>query len=357
MTSAELVKGLAPLLKQVRGLVEASRRAAAASVSSVQVRSNFEIGRAIVEHEQRGRRRAAYGKEVIPVLAARLTAEFGRGYSERNLRNCRKFYLLWNRDLGEIRQTTSAKSSALELPLSWSHYAFLMGVRNTDERRFYEIEARQGAWSLVELRRQFNTGLYERLAVSRNKSRVRKLAEKGQTISSPADLFKDPYVLEFLGLNEDPGYSETDLKSAIIGRLQSFLLELGKGFLFEARQKRFTFGDEHFFVDLVFYNRLLRCYVLVDLKIGKLTHQDLGQMQMYVNYFDRFAKTADEHPTVGIVLCKEKNDALVEITLPRAANIFASEYRLYLPSKEDLRARLLEWTREDEARRAVGAAR
>lgn len=360
MKPTDVVKSLGPLLKQVRGLVEASRRAAAASVSSVQVRSNFEIGRAIVEHEQRGRKRAAYGKEAIKALAVRLTAEFGRGYSARNLEYCRRFYLLWNSHLGRISQKPSAKSAAVtarRFALGWSHYVFLLGVRNSDERRFYEIEAEQGAWSLPELRRQFNAGLYERLALSRGKGRARKLAERGQTVSSPADLFKDPYVLEFLGLNEDPGYSETDLESAIIGRLQSFLLELGKGFLFEARQKRFTFGDEHFFVDLVFYNRLLRCYVLVDLKIGKLTHQDLGQMQMYVNYFDRFAKTADEHPTVGIVLCKEKNDALVEITLPRAANIFASEYRLYLPSKEDLRARLLEWTREDEARRAIGAVR
>lgn len=357
MKSTDLAKSLGPLLKQVRTLVEASRRAAAASVSSVQVRSNFEIGRAIVEHEQQGRRRAAYGKEAIKALAARLTTEFGRGYSERNLEYCRRFYLLWSSSLGRISQKPSAKSAVTPQPfaLGWSHYVFLIAVRNSDERRFYEIEAEQGSWSLPELRRQFNAGLYERLALSRNKARVRKLAEKGQTIRSPVDLLKDPYVLEFLGLNEAPGYSETDLESAIIGRLQGFLLELGKGFLFEARQKRFTFGDEHFFVDLVFYNRLLRCYVLVDLKIGKLTHQDLGQMQMYVNYFDRYAKTADEHPTVGIVLCKEKNDALVEITLPRAANIFASEYRLYLPSKEDLRARLLEWAREDEAMRAVGA--
>lgn len=344
------------LVAEVRSLVVSARRAAAASVHAIQVRTNFEIGRRIVEHEQRGRRRASYGKATLKLLSAKLSAEFGRGFSEDNLSNMRKFFLVWRDREHEISEKASRKFDGTP-SLSWSHHVFLIGIRDLSERRFYEIEAVQGAWSLPELRRQFNAGLYERLALTRDKTRLRKLGEEGHLISSPADVLKDPYVLEFLGLNEAPGYSETDLESAIIGRLQSFLLELGKGFLFEARQKRFTFGDEHFFVDLVFYNRLLRCYVLLDLKIGKLTHQDLGQMQMYVNYFDRYAKTTDEHPTVGIVLCKEKNDALVEITLPRAANIFASEYRLYLPSKEDLRARLLEWTREDEARHAGGAAR
>ncbi len=232
--------------------------------------------------------------------------------------------------------------------LSWSQYVFLISINSEAERRFYEIEAAENGWTLQELKRQFNSGLYERLALSHDKNEVRKLAREGQIITRPRDFVKDPYVLEFLGLDQKTKYSETDLESAIIDKLEHFLLELGKGFLFEARQKRFTFDEEHFFVDLVFYNRLLRCYVLIDLKIGKLTHQDLGQMQMYVNYFDRYAKLDDEHPTVGIILCKKKNDALVEITLPEDAHIHASEYQLYLPSKEELKQKLVEWTADED---------
>lgn len=368
--ASTVTRKLGTLVEQVRTLVRSARQAAVVSVNSLQVLTNFEIGRVIVEHEQRGRQRAAYGKETLKHLSARLGEEFGRGFSRANLEYMRKFYLLWQDRTGKIlrkpsaqlhtdripqkasgelmpiSQTPSGKSGVpgIPFPLSWSHYVFLLGIRNDSERRFYEIEAAQSGWSLPELKRQSSSGLYERLALSRNKNRVRRLALEGHTVSRPADLLKDPYVLEFLGLEEKPAYSESDLEAAIIGKLQHFLLELGKGFLFEARQKRFTFGEDHFFVDLVFYNRLLRCYVLVDLKIGKLTHQDLGQMQMYVNHFDRHVKLDDEHSTVGIVLCKKKHDALVEITLPREANIFASEYRLYLPSKEDLRQRLLEWT-------------
>jgi predicted nuclease of restriction endonuclease-like (RecB) superfamily len=360
-------QSLGPLVEQVRTVVQSARRAAAASVNTLQVLTNFEIGRLIVEHEQAGLPRAAYGKETLKLLAGSLTTEFGRGYSERNLDYMRKFYLTFKDRVPQISQKASANLPAAmidrftETPLpagksdpllglftlSWSHYVFLIGIRDEAERRFYEIEAAQGPWSLPELKRQFNSGLYERLALSRDKKRVRKLAEEGHTVDQPADLLKDPYVLEFLGLEEKPVYSESDLETAIIGKLQHFLLELGKGFLFEARQKRFTFGEDHFFVDLVFYNRLLRCYVLIDLKIGKLTHQDLGQMQMYVNHFDRHVRLPDEHPTVGIVLCKKKHDALVEITLSPGANIFASAYQLYLPSKEDLRERLLEWSRLD----------
>ena len=186
---------------------------------------------------------------------------------------------------------------------------------------------------MPELKRQKASGLYERLALSRDKDGIRKLATKDRSSRKPEDVLKEPYVLEFLGLDERPGYSESDLEPAIIDHLEHFLLELGKGFLFEARQKRFTFDDDHFFVDLVFYNRLLRCYVLIDLKLDKLTHQDLGQMQMYVNYFDRHVKLPEENPTIGILLCKPKKDAIVELTLPKDANIHAREYQLYLPSK------------------------
>jgi predicted nuclease of restriction endonuclease-like (RecB) superfamily len=246
-----------------------------------------------------------------------------------------------------VPATPEALSSKPAFTLSWSHYVFLVGIDDPAERSFYEVEAHRDGWALRELRRQFDTSLYERLALSRDKDGVPALAVNGQLISTPADLLKDPYVLEFLGMEERPRYSESDLEGRIIDKLEHFLLELGKGFLFEGRQRRFTFDEEHYYVDLVFYNRLLRCFVLVDLKIGKITHQDLGQMQMYVNFYDRHVKLDEETPTIGIILCKKKHDALVEITLPEGANVHAREYRLVLPSKADLRAKLLEWTRED----------
>ena len=250
--------------------------------------------------------------------------------------------------LSSVPNSLTGRANALSFPLSWSHYVLLLGINQEEERRFYELEAVQQNWSVRELKRQFNSSLYERLALSRDKAEVMRLAQQGQLIEKPSDLLKEPYVLEFLGLEERNQYSESDLEAAIIDKLEHFLLELGKGFLFEARQKRFTFAEDHFFIDLVFYNRLLRCYVLLDLKIGKLTHQDLGQMQMYVNYFDRYVKLADEHPTVGVILCKKKHDALVEITLPKEANIYAAQYQLYLPSKEELKQKLLDWIAEQE---------
>jgi len=246
----------------------------------------------------------------------------------------------------ETGQLVASTSKVRAFRLSWTHYVFLLGVKNPDERSFYEIESADQNWNLRELRRQFDSGLYERLALSRDKEGVRRLAREGQIVSQPQDLLKEPLVLEFLGLSEQARYSESDLEAAIIDQIERFLLELGKGFLFEARQKRFTFDGEHFFVDLVFYNRLLRCYVLIDLKLGKLTHENLGQMQMYVNYFDRFVKTEDENDTVGIILCKKKNGAMVEITLPKDANIHARQYQLYLPSKEELQRKLLQWAQE-----------
>lgn len=252
----------------------------------------------------------------------------------------------------EIGQTATDQSGEVEtatLPfrLSWSHYVVLLKIKNSDERSFYEIEAASQNWTVRELRRQFDASLYERLALSRDKEGIRWLAKHGQTVDDVRDLLQEPLVLEFLGLEEQHRYSESDLEAAIL-EIEQFLLELGKGFLFESRQKRFTFDGEHYFVDLVFYNRLLRCYVLLDLKIGRLTHQDLGQMQMYVNYFDREVKIEEENSTIGILLCKQKNEALVEITLPADANIHAREYQLYLPSKEELQAKLVEWTRDED---------
>lgn len=349
--------GLAPLVAEVRGLIQSARRGAATVVNTLQVMTNFEIGRRIVEHEQKGAKRAAYGKELLKGLSARLNEEFGRGYSEDNLSLMRKFFLEFSPRISQtasgklaprrISETPSRKSA---FTLSWSHYVLLLTIKDADERRFYEIESTNEDWSLSELKRQKASALYERLALSRDKAGVKRLAAKGQIITTPEDVLKEPYVLEFLGLDEKAGYSESELESAIIGQLERFLLELGKGFLFESRQRRFTFDEDHYFVDLVFYNRLLRCYVLVDLKLDKLTHQDLGQMQMYVNYYDRAVKLPEENSTIGILLCQRNKQTIVELTLPKDANIHAREYQLYLPSKELLKAKLIEWTREEEAK-------
>mgnify|MGYP001561953251 CR=1 FL=1 len=344
------------LFREIRELVLSARNTIIRNVDTIQVITNFEIGRRIVEYEQEGKIRAGYGEKTLAEISQKLTQEFGQGFSKTNLKLMRQFFLVYGSRIGQTlsgqlqkTQTASAQSAKAEslsrkFTLSWSHYIFLISIDNNQEREFYEIEAAEQNWSLRELKRQFNSSLYERLALSRDKKGIKKLSKKGQIIEKPHDLIKNPYVLEFLGLDENAKYSESELESAIINKLEHFLLELGKGFLFEARQKRFTFDEDHFFVDLVFYNRLLRCYVIIDLKIGKLTHQDLGQMQMYVNYFDRFIKRPEENPTVGIILCRKKTDALVEITLPKDANVHAKEYRLYLPSKEELRRKLLDWT-------------
>jgi len=384
---------LTPLISELRGLIQSARHAVATTVNSLQVLTNFEIGRRIVEHEQQGEQRAEYGKELLKALSSRLSEEFGKGFSERNLRSFRALYLtyqdrseaIWQKPSAklsdpaiqqkpsvklpltpiyqkpsgklinhEIVQRPSAQSGKSPFTLSWSHYVLLLTIKKPDERSFYEIEATNEGWSLPELKRQVASCLYERLALSKDKENVRRLADEGQVIVTSADILKEPYVLEFLGLDEKTGYSESDMETAIIDQLERFLLELGKGFLFEARQKRFTFDEDHFFVDLVFYNRLLRCYVIIDLKLDKLSHQDLGQMQMYVNYFDRYVKTPDENPTIGILLCKRKKEAIVELTLPTDANIHAREYNLYLPSKELLQQKLVDWVREQEVAYGAG---
>jgi len=307
-----------------------------------------------VEFEQGAAARAqVYGKQLLVRLSDELARRGLKGVSVTNLKQCRSFYQTYP----EIGQTPSDQSTtppntqklAERLNLGWSQYVVLLSVSNAQARSFYAIEAQQGSWGVRELKRQVDSGLFERLALSRSKDEVRALAQVGQVVAKPTDVIKNPYVLEFLDLPEHPTYSEHQLEMAIIDKLEHFLLELGKGFLFEARQKRFTFDDNHFYVDLVFYNRLLRCYVVIDLKIGGLTHQDLGQMQMYVNYFDRHVKTADEAPTVGILLCYDKNDALVELTLPENSNIYAAQYQLYLPSKEELRQKIQEAERAWEA--------
>ncbi|MSU51771.1 MAG: DUF1016 domain-containing protein [Opitutus sp.] len=373
-TTVSKIKGdsLAPLIAEVRSLIQSARRGVSSVIDTFQVMTNFEIGRRIVMHEQKGEKRAEYGKGLIKGLSQRLTEEFGRGFSEDNLSNMRKFFLLWDARVAEfpnnlfgnskpqICQQPSGKLAPLAISaqpmrkspftLSWTHYQVLLPIKNPGERSFYEIEATNEGWSVPELKRQKASSLYQRLALSRDKAGIKRLAREGQIVTKPEDLFKEPLVLEFLGLNEHASYSESDLESAIITHLEKFLLELGKGFLFEARQKRFTFDGDHYFLDLVFYNRLLRCYLVIDLKLDKLTHQDLGQMQMYVNYYDRHVKLPEENATIGLLLCREKNDAVVELTLPKDANIHAKEYQLYLPSKELLKAKLLEWVRAEEAK-------
>ena len=309
-------------------LLSQARKSVVQTVNKTMVYTYFEIGRMIVEEEQNGNERAEYEKQIMKELSKRLNTEFEKGFSQRNLEQMRQFYLIYSKT-----QTPSA-----EFNLSWSHYLKLMRIDNEDERRYYQIEASENNWSLRELQRQFDSALYERLVLSRDKKGVKELSEKGQVIENPKDTIKDPYILEFIGLPENSKYSETELEQKIIDKLEHFLLELGKGYAFIGRQVRFTFDEKHFRVDLVFYNRLLQSFVLIDLKIGEINHQDLGQMQMYVNYYDRFIKLDTENKTIGIVLCKDKNDTVVEITLPENnKQIFASKYQTVLPSKKELK--------------------
>ncbi len=316
------------IYEEIKNLLASARENIVSNVNSTMTKTYFLIGKRIVEEEQNGNERAEYGEELIKNLSLRLSKEFGKGFSKTNLKQMKSFYLAYGKG-----QTVSD-----QFKLSWSHYLILMRIENINERNFYEIESIENNWSLRELRRQIDSALYERLVLSIDKEKIKLLSLKGQILEKPEDVVKDPYVLEFLGLEEKSDYSENELETAIINNLEKFIMELGKGFLFQGRQVRFTFDEEHYFVDLVFYNRLLKCFVLIDLKIGKLKHQDLGQMQMYVNYYDRFVKLPDENKTIGIIICKEKNDTLVRMTLPEDnQQIFASRYMTVLPSKEDLK--------------------
>jgi predicted nuclease of restriction endonuclease-like (RecB) superfamily len=353
------------LFERISALIEQARNVVVNTAKAAEVKTRYEVGRYIFEDEQKGER-AAYGKQILKNLSVKLIDRFGDDWSYDTLIRCRKFYTSYQNaeivatplpqleNLGESAESKEDMNcgnavAPIRLPrfiLSWSHYLILMRIENIEARSFYEIECAQQQWSVRQLSRQVGSSLYERLALSRNKDEVMRLAKEGQTIEKPQDIIKDPLTLEFLGLKPDSAYSESKLENAIISKMQQFLLELGKGFLFEARQKRFTFEEENFYVDLVFYNRLLQCYVLIDLKTDKLTHQDLGQMQMYVNYYDRFVKQEFEKPTIGILLCESKKDALVELTLPKDANIYATQYQLYLPDKDLLQAKVREWIAE-----------
>jgi predicted nuclease of restriction endonuclease-like (RecB) superfamily len=360
----------AALVERVVAIIEGARSRVLRTVNSEMVLSNWHIGREIVEYVQRGEARAEYGEEVIEDLSRQLKERVGRGYSSTNLRYFRTFYVVYRDRRPEIRQTASGESdlaSIRQMPsgeftngfsprLSWSHYQTLCKVEQAEARAFYEIEAERENWPVEHLERQIFTLLHLRLLKSRDKDGVMELARKGQTVEKPVDLMKSPIVLDFLGLSGGPALRETDVESAIISKLSQFLLELGKGFAFVARQKRITFEDDDFFVDLVFYNIILKCYLLVDLKLGKLTHQDVGQMDSYVRLFDAQGRTPGDGPTIGLILCAEKNEAMARYSiLSEHKQLFAAKYVTYLPTEEELRQELERDRRIAEA--VVKAAR
>lgn len=376
----DALKNQHALYARVAQIIEEARAQVARTVNTAMVHAYWHIGREIIEAEQGGLARAEYGEQILRRLSGRLTERYGKGFSYPNVKRMRQFYLtfpsgsamdasnvgsgkastkrLRSSPKGSTALSQSISPTVLFPPaLGWSHYLVLMRVENSTARRFYEIEAAKESWSVRELERQVASLLFERLAKSRDKEQIRALGKVGQTVARSEDVIKDPFVLEFLGHKEQPNWREQDLEQAIMDRLSEFLLELGKGFCFVARQKRITLDGDHFYVDLVFYNRLLRAFVLVDLKLGKLTHQDLGQMQMYVNFFDRFQRAEGEAPTVGIVLCSEKNEAMVKITLPEDnRQILASRYQLYLPTEEALRQELLDERERVERALLAGSA-
>lgn len=323
MSGVEKVKS--SLLNDVREIISAARTQAVRSVDSCRVQMYWHIGRRIFEEEQLGKDRADYGTYLIKNLAKQLEPEYGSGFSVRQLEMCRQFYRLY------------PIANALRSQLNWTQYRMLIQIEDPDIRLYYELESVNNNWTARETERQINSQLYERLLLSNDKDAVLAVARKERIPQSPLEIIKDPMYLEFLGLEREAAYYEKDFESAIITHLQHFLLELGQGFTFVARQKRILLEDDEFFADLVFYNRLLRCFVVIELKTGKLTHQDLGQLQMYVNYYDRVEKTAEENPTIGILLCTDKNDTVVRMALPEDnRTILASEYKLYLPTQTQL---------------------
>lgn len=325
------------LSQKISNLLVEARKRVLQTVNHTMVLTYFEIGRMIIEEEQNGKERADYGKQLLSELSQNLTQEFGKGFSVTNLQQMRQFYSVYSKQQTLSVKSEKGQTTSNEFKLSWSHYLKLMRIDDELERKFYEIESFKNNWSLRELDRQYNSALFTRLSLSKDKNEILKLAEQGQVLEKPEDAIKDPYILEFIGLPESNLYSESDLEQKLIDKLEHFLLELGTGFTFVARQNRISFDDKHFRIDLVFYNRILKCFVLIDLKVGELKHQDIGQMQMYVNYYDRKVKLEDENKTIGIILCQNKSEAVVEFTLPENnTQIFASKYLTVLPSKETL---------------------
>ena len=314
---------------RIRDILTVARNKVYSAANFAMVEAYWHIGKSIVE-KQGGETRAEYGSKLLSDLSMRMTADFGKGFTVANLKNMRQFY------------STFPNGYALRSELSWSHYRLLMRVESEQARQFYLDECVKTAWSTRQLERQINSFFYERLLSSReNKEDVAAEIQTLAPARTPEDVIRDPYVLEFLGLEPNASFFENDLEQALIEHLQKFLLELGRGFSFVARQKRFTFDGRHFYIDLVFYNYLLKCFVLIDLKLGDLTHQDLGQMQMYVNYYTREMMNEGDNPPIGIILCADKSDTVVKYTLSeKNTQIFASKYKLYLPTEEELRAEL-----------------
>ncbi len=323
----ELIKNdneINSIFDNIKELVISSRNKVYSAVNTEMLNLYWHIGKAIMEIQQ-GDERAIYGDAVLEKLSQKLTDEFGKGFSKRNLERMRKFYIYF-----PIATTVSSQ-------LSWSHYLELIKIKEDNKRNFYFNECINTRWSVRELQRQRDSLLYERLTLSADKGKILELAEKGQILESSKDLVKDPFVLEFLDIKENTNYLETDLEKNILEHLKEFLLELGKGFMFVGSQVRLTLEEDHFYPDLVFYNRLLKCFVIIDLKIGKVRHQDIGQMQMYVNYYDREVKQDDEHSTIGILLSTNKNETVVKYTLPEDnKTIFSSEYKLHMPTEQEL---------------------
>ena len=320
------------IFEEVKKVLQEARNKVYKTANNAMVEAYWNIGRIIVE-KQSGNEKAEYGAALLKNLSKEMTKEFGKGFTLTNLKYMRQFYL------------TFPKSHALSDQLSWTHYRLLMRVENENARNFYIEEAIKSNWSTRQLERQITTLFYERILSSKNKEKVSQEIYKLEPKKNrPEDIIKDPYVLEFLGLPENIDFLEKNLEQSLINHLQKFLLELGRGFSFVARQKRITFDGRHFYIDLVFYNYILKCFVLIDLKLGDLTHQDLGQMQMYVHYFQEEMMNEGDNPPIGIVLCADKSDSIVKYTLPKGEKqIFASKYMLYLPSEEEL---LLELKKE-----------
>lgn len=363
------------LYREVRAVLEHARSTAYRAVNAAMVQAYWHVGRLIVEHEQGGRRRAAYGEAQLEDLSRRLTSEFGRGFDVTNLRKMRQFYRMFEiRDAARLESESAVaahKRDAARLvsgreairhvtsgELSWTHYRLLMQVASPDARQWYANEAASQHWSTRQLERQISVLYYERLLASRMKAPVRKEAKQKLAGMEPGHFIRDPYVLEFLDLTDYPALRESKVEQAIIDNLQAFLLELGKGFAFVARQKRIRFEDEDFYVDLVFYNYLLRCFVLIDLKVGALTHQDIGQMDGYVRVFDAHARPKDDNPTIGLILCSKKNEAIARYSvLSEGKRLFAAKYVKVLPSEAELQREIERERRLIEARRASGAKR
>lgn len=328
------------LIDEIREIIDVARANAVRSVDFCRVQMYWQIGRRIVEEEQNGNARAEYGKGVIKNLSNELRPEYGSGFGVRQLEQARQFYIVY------------PNANALRSQFNWTQYRALIQISDKDKREYYELEAANNNWTAREMERQIQSLLYERLLLSNDKEDVLAVARKERIPQKPLEIVKDPMILEFLGLPRDARYYETELENALITHLQDFLLELGNGFTFVGRQQRLLLEDDEFFADLVFYNRLTRNFYVFELKTGKATHQDIGQLQMYVNYYDRYVKTEDENPTIGILLCTEKNDTVIKTTLPEDnKTILAAKYLMYLPTEAQLIEEVNKVKRELEMRK------